>query len=246
MTKLCLPYRPDKPRHSGITACMDIGVPLATQQHILESYAGLLDLAKLGTAAAYVNPVLQQKIDLYQQFGIPVCCGGTLFEKFYQQNQLMAYRQFLLDHNIHWVEISSGVLDIPQAHLLEIVQEWQDDFIVVAEVGKKFCHTHPQQWLQDIQQFLAVGARYVILEGRGTADAGIYTSQGMLEHSLIEQITQQLDCQRLLFEAPTSAAQIQLIQTLGSNVNLANINMHELMELEALRLGLRADTFTIC
>jgi phosphosulfolactate synthase len=46
----------------------------------------------------------------------------------------------------------------------------------------------------------------------------------------------------LLFEAPTAALQAFFVQTVGSEVNLGNVSAADLLGLETLRLGLRADT----
>lgn len=45
-----------------------------------------------------------------------------------------------------------------------------------------------------------------------------------------------------VFEAPRKAQQVWFIQQLGTNVNLGNILPEEMVPLETLRLGLRADT----
>ena len=46
----------------------------------------------------------------------------------------------------------------------------------------------------------------------------------------------------MLFEAPTKDLQTYFINRLGTNVNLGNIAPSEVIGLETLRLGLRADT----
>jgi len=46
-----------------------------------------------------------------------------------------------------------------------------------------------------------------------------------------------------MWEAPLKAQQALFIQLLGYNVNLGNIATNEVLALEALRLGLRGDTF---
>jgi len=49
----------------------------------------------------------------------------------------------------------------------------------------------------------------------------------------------------VIWEAPLKKQQIALIQQLGPNVNLGNIQVTNLLALEALRTGLRADTLTL-
>ncbi|MBM3698238.1 MAG: phosphosulfolactate synthase, partial [Actinobacteria bacterium] len=47
---------------------------------------------------------------------------------------------------------------------------------------------------------------------------------------------------RLLFEAPQKSQQVWFVRAFGANVNLGNIPPDEVIPLETLRLGLRADT----
>ena len=59
---------------------------------------------------------------------------------------------------------------------------------------------------------------------------------------LIDEIVHAIDPNRLLFEAPQKAQQVWFIRKFGPNVNLGNIPPDEVIPLETLRLGLRADT----
>ena len=59
---------------------------------------------------------------------------------------------------------------------------------------------------------------------------------------LIDEIVHAVDPNRLLFEAPQKAQQVWFIRKFGPNVNLGNIPPDEVIPLETLRLGLRADT----
>jgi len=59
---------------------------------------------------------------------------------------------------------------------------------------------------------------------------------------LIDEIVHAIDPNRLLFEAPQKAQQAWFIHKFGTNVNLGNIPPDEVIPLETLRLGLRADT----
>ena len=49
-------------------------------------------------------------------------------------------------------------------------------------------------------------------------------------------------CGGTLFEAPTKSSQAWFVRQYGPNVNLGNIPPDEVIPLETLRLGLRADT----
>jgi len=242
---LDLPHRPDKPRNEGITAITDVGIPLGELIHILKSYHSLIDMAKLGIGTAYLEPLLEEKIACYKEYGIPVYFGGTLFEKYYSQGKLMDYLRFLTDCGIRCIEISSGTFDIPAKEESALIQQLKETFTILVEVGKK--ENDPSfttaKWIENTQKALEAGCDYVVLEGRNTADAGIYNAKGTLDQSLIETILKTTDKNRLIFEAPTSKSQSQLINSFGANVNLGNIFARDLLLLETQRMGLREETF---
>jgi phosphosulfolactate synthase len=60
---------------------------------------------------------------------------------------------------------------------------------------------------------------------------------------LVEELLTCTDLQdRLLFEAPSTSLQAYFIKRVGPAVNLGNIAATDVIGLETLRLGLRADT----
>jgi len=250
MTKnktLDLPQRPEKPREKGITAITDIGIPLGELGHILQSYHSLIDMAKLGIGTAYTEPFLEEKINCYQEYGIPVYFGGTLFEKYYSQGKLTDYLHFLEAFGITCIEVSSGILDIPFTEEIKLIHQLKKDFTVLVEVGKKKADPSftVAKWVFNTQNALTAGCSYVVLEGRNTADAGIYDARGALDQTLIDKLLKTIDKNRLIFEAPTIKSQSQLINQFGANVNLGNIFARDLLVLETQRIGLREETFFI-
>jgi phosphosulfolactate synthase len=58
----------------------------------------------------------------------------------------------------------------------------------------------------------------------------------------VDEIAHEIDVDSLVFEAPTKASQAWFVQQLGPEVNLGHIPPEEVIPLETLRLGLRADT----
>ena len=59
---------------------------------------------------------------------------------------------------------------------------------------------------------------------------------------LIDEIAHAVPVERLLFEAPRKEQQVWFLQRFGHEVNLGNIAPRDVLSLETLRLGLRADT----
>ena len=90
---------------------------------------------------------------------------------------------------------------------------------------------------------LAAGSSYVIAEARESGNVGIYRGSGEVREGLVQEILTQIPCERILWEAPQKAQQLYFIELLGCNVNLGNIAPSEVIALEAMRIGLRGDTF---
>jgi len=244
---LNLPTRTQKPRKSGITAINDVGIPCEELKNILNDYHSFLDIAKFGIGTALITPRLQDKITLYHKYDILVHFGGTLFEKFYSQNKIGEYLDFLESHRIHSIEVSSGTIDIPVEERLDFIKSVSNRFNVIAEVGSKEPDKvmPPSVWINEIGLLLDAGCSYVILEGRDSATAGMYRPSGEMRTGLLADILSAFRSEQLIIEAPTAETQIGLIQLLGANVNLANISPRGLLQLETQRRGLRSDTFLI-
>jgi len=82
----------------------------------------------------------------------------------------------------------------------------------------------------------------VIAEGREGGTAGIYRPTGELRTGLVDEIEHSISFHDLIWEAPTKASQAWFVRHFGPEVNLGNIPPDEVIALETLRLGLRADT----
>jgi phosphosulfolactate synthase len=242
---LSLPDRPQKPRRTGRTNILDKGVAPGQLDDELRICAPHVDLAKLGWGTAVVTPCLREKIDVYVKHAIDVSFGGTLFELCYLRDALDEYEAFLTDLGLPVVEISNGTLDIEQSVKVQLIKRFTANFRVVSEVGSKDAAAvvSPARWVEAINAELEAGAEYVILEGRESGSAGMYRGSGEIRMGLIQEILDSgIPPERLLFEAPQKHQQVWLIETIGPDVNLANIPLSDVISVETLRLGLRADT----
>jgi phosphosulfolactate synthase len=241
---LDLPPRPAKPRETGLTHVIDIGLAPRDAQSLMEIAADHIDLIRLGFGSAYVTGALKEKIDLYQGYGVPVALGGTLTEIAWLQRRVEGLRAWLKELGIQNVEVSSGSVAIPAEEKTELIRSLSDDFEVYAEVGEKDPDAimAPYVWLEMIEQALEAGASKVVCEGRASGDAGLYRRDGEARTGLIDEIVHTVDFHRLIFEAPQRHQQVWFIEHLGPDVNLGNIRPDDVIPLETLRLGLRADT----
>jgi phosphosulfolactate synthase len=241
---LNLPARSGKPRTEGLTHVIDKGLNLRDIEGMFDVGGAFVDIVKFGWGTSYVTNNLEKKIALYRHFDTPVVCGGTLFEVVYARGRLDEFKSWLIENRFAHVEISDGTLDIPRETKLELISDFAQDFTVLSEVGSKDSEVvyAPYQWVEWIKEELAAGAWKVITEGREGGTAGIYRPSGEMRTGLVDEIVHEIPVTDLIFEAPTKASQAWFVKQFGPNVNLGNIPPDEVIPLETLRLGLRADT----
>jgi phosphosulfolactate synthase len=241
---LDLPGRAPKPRHTGLTHVMDKGLNLRDIEGLFDTAGDYVDIVKLGWGTSYVTRNLEKKIALYRSFGTPVVCGGTLFEAVVARGKIDEYKSWLTEQRLSHVEISDGAIEIPRDRKLELIADFARDFTVLSEVGSKDSEVNyaPYLWVQWGKEELEAGAWKVITEARETGTAGIFRPTGELRTGLVDELTHSIELGDLIFEAPTKAAQAWFVKHLGPEVNLGNIPPDEVIPLETLRLGLRADT----
>ena len=240
-----LPEREAKPRQKGLTMAIDKGLSVRESEDFLSMNADLVDVVKFGWGTSEVAPNLKEKLALYRKAGIPVYLGGTLMEIFYIRGELEAYRNLLKEYGIEYVEISSGSVDMELDDKCRIIESFAKEFTVLSEVGSKSTGKviAPYQWVEMMTRELNAGSWKVIAEARESGTVGMFRSDGEIRSDLVEEILQDIDGDKILWEAPQKSQQVWFIKLLGSNVNLGNIPPQEVIPLETLRLGLRGDTF---
>jgi phosphosulfolactate synthase len=125
-----------------------------------------------------------------------------------------------------------------------LVAELSADFVVLAEVGVKDAATPvaAEKWVEEMNADLAAGATWVVAEGRESGTVGLYDPDGAVRTDLVEELVGAVPADRVIFEAPTKAQQAWFVRRFGADVNLGNIAVDDILALETLRLGLRADT----
>ncbi|MEL0010225.1 MAG: phosphosulfolactate synthase [Bacteroidota bacterium] len=239
-----LPHRSAKPRSNGITLVLDKGYSIRQVEDFVEVCSDHVDIVKLGWGTSYATQGLEEKIKVYQNAGIPVYFGGTLFEAYLMRNQLSDYRKLMETYEITHVEVSNGTILLSDERKQAIIRELSKDYTVYSEVGSKNPNEiiPPYKWVKVIQEELNAGSEKVICEARESGTVGMFRPNGEIRSGLIEEITDQIPTENLLFEAPKKEQQVWFIRKYGSNVNLGNIPPEEVIPLETLRLGLRGDT----
>lgn len=242
-----IPERHTKPRNAGITMVMDKGLSIEEAKNFLSVAHPHIDIVKLGFGTAFVTPNLKEKIQVYQSYDIPVYFGGTLFEAFLIRNQFQDYLDILKEFNINYIEVSDGSIDIPHAEKCGYIEKLTKYGTVLSEVGSKDA-AHiipPYKWIELMRAELEAGSTYVIAEARESGNVGIYRGSGEVREGLVQEILTQIPEEKILWEAPQKGQQLYFLELIGCNVNLGNIAPSEVIPLEAMRIGLRGDTFNL-
>jgi phosphosulfolactate synthase len=240
-----IPERNLKPRSHGITMVMDKGLSVEEAKNFMSAASPHVDVVKLGFGTSYVTPNLKEKLAVYRSYDMPVYLGGTLFEAFVIRNQFDDYISICKEFGVGFMEVSDGSIIIPHAEKCGYIEKLTKHGVVLSEVGSKdAAHIMaPYKWIELMKAELEAGATYVIAEAREAGNVGIYRGSGEVREGLVQEILTQIPEEKIIWEAPQKAQQLYFLELIGCNVNLGNIAPNEVIPLEAMRIGLRGDTF---
>ncbi|MFD4249198.1 phosphosulfolactate synthase [Amycolatopsis thermoflava] len=232
--------------NTGVTMVIDPGLPTGAFTDLVTSHGDHIDLLKFGWGTALVTRDLHRKIAVLHEAGIGCYFGGTLFEHYLVRDRLDDYLAFVDDAGATHIEVSNGTIPLSQHDKASYVERMTRYRPVLAEVGYKDAGRSaclgPADWVGAITEDLAAGADFVITETRESGRSGLARPDGHVREDVLHAVISAVDHRRLLFEAPTKELQVELIQTLGPSVNLGNIATTDVLGVETLRRGLRADT----
>jgi len=240
-----MPDRLKKPRTHGLTMVMDKGLSIEETKNFLSIAEPYVDVVKLGFGTSFVTPNLEKKLDVYHKADIPIYFGGTLFEAFLIRGQIEDYITICKNYGIRYIEVSDGSVDIEHKEKCKLIERLTSHATILSEVGSKDA-AHiipPYKWIELMRAELNAGATYVIAEAREAGNVGIYRGTGEVREGLVQEILTQIPSEKIIWEAPQKSQQLYFIELIGANVNLGNIAPHEMIALEAMRIGLRGDTF---
>ena len=231
-----------EPRSGGLTHVLDKGLGPRAWEDVLETSGPYIDVVKLGWGTAYVTPNLARKLEVLRDKRVVI--GGTFFEAVWARGKVDEYKRWLGELGLTHVEISDGAVEMPREEKLELIADLARDFTVLSEVGSKDSEVEfsSDEWTSWLREELDAGAWKVITEARETGSSGIFTKGGEMRTELIADIGDAVELDDVIFEAPTKAAQVWFVKQFGPEVNLGNIPTDEVIPLETLRRGLRADT----
>jgi phosphosulfolactate synthase len=243
---LTLPERAAKPRRRGITHVLDKGMPTSEVAALLRVCGPYVDLWKFGWGTAYLDPGLGDKLALLDRHGVLACAGGTLLEVAWQQGVVDDYLNWAAATGFPCVEVSCGVVTMSAPQKRSLIEAAAERFIVLGEIGAKDPNVQVSApaWALAAAADLEAGATWVVTEGRESGTVGLFDSSGEVRVHVVDAVVAAIGVDSTVFEAPRKDQQAWLIRRFGPDVNLGNVAPGEALALEALRLGLRADTMT--
>jgi phosphosulfolactate synthase len=242
---LRLPSRTGKPRRTGISHVLDNGLPVSAVESLLGVCAPHVDVWKLGWGTAYLDPGLVDKVTLLAEHGVLACVGGTLLEIAWQQDAVAPFLDWAEQVGFPCVEVSRGVADVPLPDKHALIARAAERFRVLAEVGAKDPDVvvDAEAWGVEAAGDLTAGASWIVTEGRESGTVGLFAADGSVRSNVVDAVVAAVGVERTVFEAPRKEQQAWLVRRFGADVNLANVAPGDVLAVETLRLGLRADTF---
>ena len=94
MLKLDLPVRTKRPRSKGLSNLVDNGYGLLELQDKLRLCSEYVDIVKFGWASSLITKNLQDKVALFNEFGVKACPGGMMFELCWWKKEIDSYQGY--------------------------------------------------------------------------------------------------------------------------------------------------------
>ena len=238
-----------KPRTSGKTSIIDMGLTLETQASLLEMAAPYVDEAKImtGTASIYDVDYLRRKLELYSDFDVSPFLGGFFLERIFADSGFEGAQRYFdeaRELGIAAIEVSGTTLPIDVPDRVELVRLARERGLSVhGEIGSKLEGTGAQGLIAEANAYIEAGADVVIVEGAELFHAGVPNEE------FCRQVKSALNLDNVYFElggtwvTGTSSWEVRALRKFlftyfGPNVNMANVPLETIIENETFRWGL--------
>lgn len=236
-------------RSGGQTMVLDKGLGFSAYTDLIDTAGSYIDFIKLGfgTSSLYPPEVLKRKIDYAKLHGIIIMPGGTMLETAVHFGIAGQFFDTVCELGFTGIEVSDGTIELARKERTQLIKEGTARGLTVcSEIGKKeagfeldphfFAVTAEEDWL--------AGAKLVTAEARESGSVGLFDTSGSCKEGTFEELIRLLpDVDRIMWEAPLKQQQVYLINAIGADVHLGNISPGDVIALEAMRRGLRNDTF---
>ena len=238
-----------KPRRSGLTMMVDFGIPLRHAEDIVDLAGPYIDFAKIavGTSRLYDLAYLRRKLRFYKSSGIRPFIGGQFQEYVFAIHGAAALPGFMAEAKrvgFDVIEISDNCVPLTDRQRFAQIRLAIDSGLTVfGEVGSKDARSDPDGLIRQAEVCLKAGAELVLVE------AAELVAKGEPKRDLLRMLRRGIDMAKVLIELPgpwisgvtlSAAEDLKkfLVAEFGPEVNLANVLPQDILETEALRVGL--------
>lgn len=240
----------DRKKRLGLTMVIDKGLGVHSFSDFIQVAGPHIDIVKLafGTSVLYDPKLLRLKLKLATDQGLIIMPGGTLLEVAIQQQEVGSFFDSICSAGFNGLEVSDGTIELNRKRRTALIKEGiERGLYVVTEYGKKADGStiDPEELAFTAECDWEAGSKLVAIEARESGiNVGLFDEKGECREKTIEEVLDRVgDPSKLLWEAPLKQQQVDLLKQFGANVHLGNIAPSDVLSLEAMRRGLRADTF---
>ncbi|REK77353.1 phosphosulfolactate synthase [Paenibacillus paeoniae] len=240
----------DRRKGLGTTMVIDKGMGLNAFSDFIETAGPFIEIVKFGfgTAVLYDQELLRNKLSLAAGSNMIAMPGGTLLEVAIAQKAVGSFLDKICSLGFTGVEISDGTIELARIRRTSLIKECiKRGLTVMTEYGKKTAGSgiDPEELAFTAHCDWEAGAELVTIEARESGlNVGLFDEQGRCKEHVLMEVLGKVDHEgRLMWEAPLKSQQAELLLQFGASVHLGNIAPTEALSLEAMRRGLRSDTF---
>jgi phosphosulfolactate synthase len=187
---LNLPPRSHKPRTKGFTIIKEEGFPIDWLKGMLEAYGEYVDFIKFTTAQLLPWRLIEQRVQLYRDFGVNVALDDPTFATAYYQGKAEQLLHAVRDVGLTHVQVDTHHMPITDKEKARRADEDELRYMSMArELGLKLLGEVGQKWpegdraraadgllnvegiVAEIRRLVAAGCEHVYLECRVIREA---------------------------------------------------------------------------
>jgi phosphosulfolactate synthase len=232
-------------RTAGLTFCADPGISFHQFESILANHHHLIDAVVFSSATTAIDSTLSKKIMLCRHNNIEPMFESIVFEACLIRNQLDEYKKLCNNHGVTTHIVGESCINIPHSEKCREIEDLSKNGKVISMVGSKNSTNiiPPYKWIELMKAELESGALYVIANGGESGNTGIYRSSTEVREGLVQEILTQIPQEKIIWKAPLKNQQVYFIELCGTDCNLGQINLTDIISLEARRIGLSPEMF---
>jgi len=241
-----------KPRQSGLTMLVDMGLNLGQLRDLLHTAGDFVDLGKIATGSAtlYRADVLAEKLAIYRAAGVKTFIGGQFLEFVIHQNGWVGVPAFFEECaaiGIDAVEVSDNVVRLTLDEKLRLVETGRSAGLEMhGEIGSKTTQGDVKTLVAEARSLIEGGCSDVLIEAAEMVDA-----EGRVIPDLALAVRSDLPLEKIILELPghwidgvgpndVYRMMTFLVSTFGPSVNVGNVWWDQVLIMEAVRHGLAA------